>query len=141
MYKNVISMLYKKLLGSRYGLDDLGKFNFVLLCILVVLDLFFDSYIIGILQLLLMVIITYRFMSKNVYTRLRENEKYLDIKYMVCKPFRNIKRNITDKKHIYKKCKCGTIVKVGLPKKIGIKHATCPNCGKRVRILALKRKK
>lgn len=141
MYKEIFSAVYKKLLGDRYGLDDLGKFEFYLLLILVILDIFLDSYIVGLLQLLIMITIIYRFMSKDIFRRLKENEKYCNIRYSILKPFKNIKRNITDKKHIYKKCKCGTTIKVGLPKKIGIKHTTCPNCSRRVMILALKRKK
>lgn len=138
MYKGLFSMIYKKLLGERYGIDDLGKFHFFLLGILIVVDLFVDSYVVGILQILTMGLIIFRFMSKNTFKRLRENEIFCDIRYSIFKPFRNIKRNLSDKKHIYKKCKCGTTIKVGVPKKRGIKHTTCPNCGKRVRLLALK---
>lgn len=140
MYKGIFSALYKKLLGDRYGLDEIGKFQFKILLVLVIIDLFVDSYIVGILQLITMGIMIYRFTSKNVFKRLKENEIFCNIRYDLFKPFKNLKRNLSDKKHIYKKCKCGTTVKVGLPKKRGIKHATCPSCGKRVRILALKKK-
>lgn len=138
MYKGLFSMIYKKLLGERYGIDNLSKFLFFLLGILIIIDLFVDSYVVGILQLLIMGLIVFRFMSKNTFKRLRENEIFCNIRYSIFKPFRNIKRNLSDKKHIYKKCKCGTTIKVGVPKKRGIKHTTCPNCGKRVRLLALK---
>ena len=140
MYKGIFSALYKKMLGDRYGLDEIGKFQFKILLVLVIIDLFVDSYTVGLLQLITMIIMIYRFMSKDVFKRLKENEKFCNIRYDLFKPFKNIKRNFTDKKHIYKKCRCGTTIKVGVPKKRGIKHATCPNCGKRVRILALKKK-
>ncbi len=141
MYKGLFSMIYKKLLGERYGIDDLSKFHFFILVVLIVIDLFVDSYIVGLLQLLTIGVIVFRFMSKNVFKRLKENELFCNIRYSICKPFRNIKRNIKDRKHIYKSCKCGTTIKVGLPKTRGIKHTTCPKCGKRVKILALKVKK
>lgn len=31
MYKGIFSMIYKKLLGERYGLDELGKFSLFVL--------------------------------------------------------------------------------------------------------------
>lgn len=141
MYKGLFAAIYKKLLGERYGIDELTKFHFFMLVVLIIIDLFVDSYIVGLLQLLMMGLIIFRFMSKNTYKRLKENEIFCNIRYEIVKPFKNIKRNLRDKKHIYKKCKCGTTIKVKVPKKRGIKHTTCPNCGKRVRILALKVKK
>jgi hypothetical protein len=100
------------------------------LLVLIILDLFFDSYIVGLLQLITIIIIIYRFLSKNIYKRVKENQKFMDIKYVLFKPFKNIKRRIKDREHLYKKCGCGTTIKVKLPKKLGIKHAKCPNCGK-----------
>ena len=141
MYKQLLLNLYKKLLGDRYGFDQLGKFCFIVLGILIIIDLFIDSYIVGLLQIIVIIIISYRFLSKNIYKRCRENEKFLDVKNFLLKPFRNIKRNIKDKKHIYKKCSCGTTLKLNLPKKRGIKHATCPSCQKRVRFFAFRCRK
>ena len=58
------------------------------------------------------------------------------------KPFINIKRNIEDKDHIYKKCpKCKTILKLPVPSERGIKHAKCPSCKKRVTLFTLKKLK
>lgn len=141
MYKNLFVAFYKKLLGDRYGIDDLAKLQFYFLLLLVIVDIFVDSYIVGLLQLITMIIMIYRFMSKNIFKRLKENEKYCDIRYAIFKPFKNIKRNLVDKKHIYKKCKCGTTIKMPLPKKWGLKHTTCPNCGKRLKFITLKKKK
>ena len=47
----------------------------------------------------------WRSLSKNIYARSKENQKYLKIKKKLVKPFSNLKRNINDKEHIYKKCK------------------------------------
>lgn len=139
MYKGIFSMIYKKLLGERYGLDELGKFSLFALAGLIILDIFVDSYIVGLLQVIVIALIIFRFMSKNIFKRLKENEVFCDIRYAIFKPFKNIKRNLTDRGHIYKRCSCGTTIKVGLPKKRGIKHTTCPNCKKRVRIVALRK--
>ena len=141
MYKSIFNGLYRKLTEGRNGLDDLGKFQFYFLVFLVILDLFVNSYIVGLLQLVTMITMVYRFLSKNIYKRVKENQIFRDIKYSFFKPFKNIKRRIKDREHLYKKCRCGTTIKVKLPKKRGIKHAKCPSCGKRNRILALRKRK
>ena len=67
---------------------------------------------------------------------------YLKIKKKLVKPFSNLKRNINDKEHIYKKCKyCKTTLKLPLPSKRGIKTAKCPKCGKKVKVFTLKKEK
>ena len=141
MYKNILYNLYNKALNGRNGIDDLIKFQFIILIILTVLDIFVDSYTVGLLQLITMITIGYRFMSKNLYKRVKENQIYNNIRYGIISPFKNIIRRIKDRKHLYKKCSCGTTIKTPLPKKRGIKHTTCPNCGKRNRIIALRKKK
>lgn len=141
MYKNILYNLYNKALNGRNGIDDLIKFQFVILIILTILDIFVDSYTVGLLQLVTMITIGYRFMSKNLYKRVKENQIFNNIRYGMISPFKNIIRRIKDRKHLYKKCSCGTTIKTPLPKKIGIKHTTCPNCGKRNRLIALRRKK
>ena len=141
MYKNILYNLYNKALNGRNGIDDLIKFQFIILIVLTILDIFVDSYIVGLLQLITMITIGYRFMSKNLYKRVKENQIYNNIRYGIISPFKNIIRRIKDRKHLYKKCSCGTTIKTPLPKKRGIKHTTCPNCGKRNRIIALRKKK
>ena len=141
MYKNILYNLYNKALNGRNGIDDLVKFQFIILIVLTILDIFVDSYIVGLLQLITMITIGYRFMSKNLYKRVKENQIYNNIRYGIISPFKNIIRRIKDRKHLYKKCSCGTTIKTPLPKKRGIKHTTCLNCGKRNRIIALRKKK
>lgn len=141
MIKGLFKTLYRGITTGRNGIDDLLKAQFYFLVILVILDIFLDSYIVGLLQLLTMISIGFRFMSKNLYKRVKENQIFNDFRYGLISPFKNINRRIKDRKHLYKKCSCGTTIKTPLPKKIGIKHTTCPNCGKRNRILALRKKK
>lgn len=140
-YKDIFKSLYNRAIMGRNGIDDLIKFQFYFLIILVILDIFLDSYIVGLLQLITMVTIGYRFMSKDMYRRVKENQIFNNIRYGLISPFKNIIRRIKDRKHLYKKCSCGTTIKTPLPKKCGIKHTTCPNCGKRNRIIALRKKK
>ena len=140
MISSLFKTLYRNMTIDRNGIDDLIKFQFYFLIVLVLLDIFVDSYIVGLLQLITMITMGYRFMSKDLYRRVKENQKFNDISYGLISPFKNISRRIRDRKHLYKKCSCGTTIKTPLPKKRGIKHTTCPKCGKRNRIIALRRK-
>lgn len=127
---------------GRYGTDELYKFLFILYIVLVILNLFLNNTIILILELLLIFIIFYRFLSKNIYARSNENQMYLKIRNSLSYPFKNINRNRKDKQHIYKKChKYKTTLKLPLPSERGIKHAKCPKCGKRVTFFTFRKEK
>lgn len=126
---------------GRYGIDELYKFLFYVYLILAILNLFLHSVIITRIEFIVIFISIYRALSKNIRQRRKENKFFLKLKKNISKPFVNIKRNIQDKEHIYKKCSCGTTLKLPLPKKYGIKHAKCPDCKKRVAFLALKKEK
>lgn len=128
----------RKFMYGRYGFDELYNFLFYVYLFLLMVDLFFNSKLLSLLELIIMFIIFYRTFSKNIYARSNENQKYLKIKRKISKWFENIK----DKDHIYKKCRyCKTTLKLPLPDKIGIKHVKCPKCKKRLSVLAFKRQK
>lgn len=127
---------------GRYGLDDLGNFLFKVYILLLIINLFVKSYILTIIELLIVVIVLYRFLSKNIYKRSNENVKFRKIKKKIFKPFSDIKRNIKDENHVYKKCHhCKTTLKLPLPNKRGIKKVKCPECKKRNKFLILKKMK
>ncbi|MBQ7105766.1 MAG: hypothetical protein IJN90_07910 [Bacilli bacterium] len=127
---------------GRSGLDSLGIFLFKLYLVLLVINIFMKSNVILIVTLVLIIIILYRMLSKNIYKRSDENVKFLKIKKKFLKPFSNIKRKINDKNHIYKKCRyCKTILKLPLPNKRGFKKVKCPECKKRNKFLILREEK
>lgn len=131
---------FQKFMKGRYGPDELYNFLFKLYIVLVVLNLFINSIVVFILEILLIIIIFYRFFSKKIYVRSNENQKYLKIKKKVLNLFK--KNTIKDNEHIYKKCyKCKTTLKLPLPSKIGLKKAKCPKCGNRVKFFTLKKEK
>lgn len=132
----------RKFMYGRYGPDELYKFQLILYFITIFIGIFVKSKVLSVIQLLLIISIIFRPMSKKIYKRSDENQIYLKIKNKIAKPFINIKRNIKDKDHIYKKCnKCKTTLKLPLPSKRGIKHAKCPHCGKRITLFTLKKEK
>lgn len=132
----------QKFMYGRYGVDNLYRFFFGCCIFLFILNIFIHSKIVDILEIFIVIIMLYRFFSKNIYARKKENKLFLKIKNKISRPFQNIKRNIKDKDHVYKRCrKCKKTLKLPLPSKMGIKHAKCPHCGKRVSIFTFKYQK
>lgn len=136
-----INKVYKFMQG-RYGIDELYKFNFIIYLCIFILNIFIQSRYLTLLELLLIFIMIYRSLSKNIKKRKKEEQKYLKIKKIITKPFINILRNISDKDYIYKKChKCKRTLKLPIPYERGIKYTTCPKCKYKNKLLILKKQK
>lgn len=133
----------QKFMQGRYGPDDLYKFLLILYLLLFILELFIDSLILNFIELLVIIIMFYRFFSKNIYTRQKENREYLKLKAKFMVPFKNLKRNYQDREyHIYKKCKkCKSTLKLPLPPKRGIQHVRCPKCKDKIKFICLRQEK
>lgn len=122
---------YIKFMKDRYGIDELYKFLLLICFVLLVINTFVSNNIIRLFEVLLIVIIFYRYMSKNIKLRKKENDKYLEIKDKIIKLFDYNKKKYKDRNtHMYKKCpKCKQ--KIRLPLKKGKYTVKCPNCGNR----------
>lgn len=122
---------YIKFMKDRYGIDELYKFLILICFVLIVINTFISNNIIRLFEVLLIVIIFYRYMSKNIKLRKKENDKYLEIKDKIIKLFDYNKKKYKDRNtHMYKKCpKCKQ--KIRLPLKKGKHTVKCPNCGNR----------
>lgn len=122
---------YIKFMKDRYGIDELYKFLLLICFVLLVINTFVSNNIIRLFEVLLNVIIFYRYMSKNIKLRKKENDKYLEIKDKIIKLFDYNKKKYKDRNtHMYKKCpKCKQ--KIRLPLKKGKHTVKCPNCGNR----------
>lgn len=126
----------------KRAIDELNRLLIVLFIILFIVTIFIKIFILDILKFVLLGIIIFRIFSKDKQQRNKENKFYLKIINKIFKPFENIKRNITDKDHIYRKCfKCKTTLKLPLPSKIGILHAKCPKCKKRRTLITFRKEK
>lgn len=120
---------YIKFMKDRYGVDELYKFLLLICFVLIIINTFISNNIIRLFEVLLIVIIFYRYMSKNIKLRKKENDKYLEIKDKIIKLFDYNKKKYKDRNtHMYKKCpKCKQ--KIRLPLKKGKHTVKCPNCG------------
>lgn len=117
---------------GRYGNDTLNKFLMVLylICIvaMTVLSLFIQSPLFNLIgwmvSLSIFIWSFYRTMSRNIYKRRRENERF-------CGFFKLRRNKFRDRKtHVYRKCpKCKAVLR--LPKAKGKHFVNCPRCKNR----------
>lgn len=134
--------LLNNILYGRNGIDELGLFTIWIYIILSIINLVTNSFIGDLSALLLVALILFRMLSKNFTARQKENNIFKKITNFIFKPFENLKRNIKDKEHVYKKCpKCKTVLKLPLPSKKGIQKAKCPKCKKSLTLFTFKEEK
>lgn len=129
-------------LFNRNGIDELGIFTMWVYIFVTIFNTFTNTFIGDLTGLLLVILIFFRMFSKNIKARTKENNIHKKITSFLFKPFINIKRNIQDKDHVYKRChKCKTVLKLPLPDKRGINHAKCPKCKKSLTLITFKKQK
>lgn len=133
----------QKLMVGRYGPDELYHFLLKFYIGLFIIDLFVQSKILSVIELLVVLFLFYRFFSKNISQRRKENSCFLKLKKKVLKPFKNIKRNYQDRDYyVYKKCpKCKTTLKLPLPHKRGIQTVKCPKCKVRMKFFCMRQQR
>ena len=122
-----MNKLYEVLKG-RYGIDELYRFSIIIVFILIIINLFIKSYIIELLEFIILVISFLKIFSKNKDRRRKENNIYLSYKNKTIKYLDYQKRKYNDRKtHMYKKCpSCKQ--KIRLPLKKGKHKVKCPKC-------------
>ena len=113
---------------GRYGVDRLYYFLLAVCFILIVINLFIDSLVISLVESALFVYTFYRVLSRNVYKRQQENEKFIKIGEYLKKQFNLQKCKVRDRKtHVYRKCpSCKNNLR--LPKQKGKHTVVCPCC-------------
>ena len=63
---------------GRYGVDQLNNVLIIISIICFIINMFVGNIVIGILAYLLWFIVIFRMLSKNIYIRNQENEKFLN---------------------------------------------------------------
>lgn len=133
---------FQKFMYGRYGADELSKYLLCTYLVLIIVNIFFENTFLLILELIILMIVFYRFFSKKTYKRSRENAKFIKIKNNLFNFFDDFKKKKTNKYYVYKKChKCKTLLKLPIPDSRGIKHVVCPKCKNRNSFLILKKTK
>ena len=116
---------------GRYGIDRLYHFLLALCFILIVINLFVNSIILSLAESGLIIYTFYRVMSRNIYKRQQENEKFIKFADKPKKFFNLQKCKRRDKDtHVYRKCpSCKNNLR--LPKQKGKHTVVCPCCKNR----------
>lgn len=121
---------------GRYGMDKLNIGLFVLWLIINIINtVFFRNFIVQLVTYLIVLLIIFRCLSRNIAQRSKENDIYLKYYYKV-KPFfiklvewfRLQKRKFSNRKtHRYVKCPyCKAAIRV--PFRKGKHTVNCPRC-------------
>ena len=115
-------------MAGRYGIDRLYYFLLAICFVLIVINLFVSSYVIHIIETALFVYAFYRVLSRNIYKRQQENEKFIKLIEKPKSIFNLQKCKVRDRKtHVYKKCpSCKNNLR--LPRQKGEHTVVCPCC-------------
>ena len=120
-----------KIMEGRYGVDALYYALFVLWVVLAVINIFTKNTVIYVITLLIVILMLFRSLSKNISRRRRENDIFLSIFRKIRSEAVLLKDRIKDVgKARYRKCRhCHAITR--LPVKRGIHTVKCPRCGEK----------
>lgn len=117
-----------RFMAGRYGIDRLYYFLLAVCFVLIIINLFANSLVVSLIETALFAYTVYRVLSKNIYKRQQENEKFIKLSDKPRKYFNLIKCKVRDRKtHVYKKCpSCKNNLR--LPKQKGKHTVVCPCC-------------
>lgn len=116
--------------SGRNGADKLCFFSLAVYFVLTVVNLFVNSAVLSVLALLILIYAWFRVLSKNIYKRRAENEKFCSLLRRFTGFFKIKKRAFKERKDFaYRKCpSCKCTLR--LPKKKGKHQTRCPRCSK-----------
>lgn len=121
-----------KFMAGRYGNDQLGRALLIASVVFLLLGSIFSNSVGRVfmpLAFVLLILIYYRMLSKNIYKRQEENGKYMRLKYKVISKFNVLKERWKQRKE-YKffTCpSCRTTLRV--PRGRGKIKIVCRKCG------------
>ncbi len=141
---------FREFMTGRNGPDELYYAMFILTVVLDIGDIFIRSKIYTALTSVMLILTFFRFFSKNIYARQKENQKFLEIIEKIKVRDFNFKKNpydVTPKKksafqkkiealkirfrdrktHIFRNCPSCKVT-LRLPKKKGEHTVCCPKC-------------
>ncbi len=113
---------------GRYGPDQLYSAMLAVSFILLILNMFIKSPVIGAIVWLILILALVRSLSRNIYKRQMENQRFLKIWNRIKSRLSLISRKLKEiKTHRYVKCpKCKANLR--LPRRKGRLEVHCPRC-------------
>ncbi len=123
----VRQMLARFMMG-RYGMDQLNTTLLVLYFILYVIYLFTRLVALEFVAMVVLFVILFRMLSRNIDRRRAENSRFLQLTRPFCRHFKACRTRMQDKEHRYFKCpNCGQQMRV--PRGKGRITVHCRSCG------------
>lgn len=117
-----------RFMAGRYGNDQLNRTLLILGLFCFVLSVFHLAvfYFLG---LACLICVYCRFLSRNIYKRSEENNRYLQYEYKARRFLRGVKHDWQQRKthHIYRCPSCRQ--KIRIPRGKGRVEVRCPKCG------------
>lgn len=148
--------MYRFMYG-RYGVDKLYSFCTILIIIALFVNLitsifikdvtvrFWVSTAIMVFDVLILIWSTFRFLSKNIAKRRRENERFIAMTRALARFFsfntsrRSKSGNADTVQFVFRDCtKCGATLR--LPRKAGKNSVKCPRCSHKFKVIVKKLK-
>lgn len=124
-------------MSGRYGIDSLFYVLFCVSAVLVVINMFVGSIVLQLITDAILVYAFYRFLSRNIEARRRENAAIRNLFFKI-REKQNVRRQRkADYNHIYKKCPCCHAV-LRLPRRKGKHMTVCPKCSKQFKVYVFK---
>ena len=120
---------FMQFMSGRYGRDKLFDFLVGFALVASALNIILRSHYIQLLVYAVLGYALFRFLSRNIDARRRENAWFLDKLNFVKKRKEFYDQKKADKFHVYRKCpSCKAILR--LPHRIGTHTTVCPRCSK-----------
>lgn len=119
-----------RFMAGRNGMDNLNMLIFGIYFIVFIISMVLHNMVVNYISLFLAIWFLFRMLSRNIYKRQLENEKYLEKTKGIRSYIKRQKNKWRDRKtHVYKKCP-GCKIYLRLPKQKGTHIAVCPKCHK-----------
>lgn len=120
---------FYRFMAGRNGADQLSRhFSYVALA-LILLNLFFRSFVLWALTILVLAYSYFRIFSKNVYRRREENARYMALRNKAASGVRNWRDRMRQRRdYVFFRCPgCRAMLRV--PRGKGKLRVTCRKCG------------
>ena len=127
-WKDKLRYGMSRMLYGRYGMDELGRFLWVAVIVLLIINLFVPTLILTALPLIVLIWMYARFFSKHYDRRRAENARYLKLRAPLRRSFSTLYLRLRDGRN-YRYYDCpGCHQRLRVPKGKGQITVTCPKC-------------
>ena len=120
----------RQFMTGRYGMDQLNQYLMYGVLILLVLNIFLDSFLLRAWAIIGIVYMYFRMLSRNINRRFQENQAFQGLLFRAGQLFKRFRFDAGEARK-YKIFRCpGCGQKVRIPRGHGKVSIQCPKCGR-----------